>query len=144
MELANRRPGGDVTKAKHSGQPWSVLDPGRRRIGSTSWKGLPSWTATIARTGGIVIVVALQALRTLKSGRFRRYSLRSPVRPSSRCSLDRLVADAPAFDRAVASSEAYIQTIVNDVAAVVDSGGGESLNPFKISILLAGRGRRGG
>jgi hypothetical protein len=59
-------------------------------------------------------------------------------------SVDRLVADAPAFDRAVASSEAYIQTIVSDVAAVVDSGGGESLNPFRVTIPVAGHGRRGG
>jgi hypothetical protein len=48
--------------------------------------------------------------------------------------VNRLVADAPAFGQTVSLSDSSVQTIVNDVQAVVDAGGGESLNPFKVSI----------
>ncbi len=56
-------------------------------------------------------------------------------------SVNRLADDAPAFYSAVGSSESAILTIVSDVAAVVDSGGGETLNPFKVTVLRASRGR---
>jgi hypothetical protein len=49
-------------------------------------------------------------------------------------SVGRLVADAPAFDQAVGASQSGVQTIVTDVGTLVDAGGGESLNPFKITI----------
>jgi hypothetical protein len=49
-------------------------------------------------------------------------------------SVDRLVADAPAFYQAVGASQAEVQTIVTDVGTLVDAGGGESLNPFKVTI----------
>jgi hypothetical protein len=48
--------------------------------------------------------------------------------------VNQLVADAPTFARAAGSSDSRVETVVNDVSAVVDSGGGESLNPFKVSI----------
>ena len=49
-------------------------------------------------------------------------------------SVDRLAADAPAFYQAVGASAAAIQTIVADVGALVDAGGGATLNPFKVTI----------
>jgi hypothetical protein len=49
-------------------------------------------------------------------------------------SVDRLASDAPAFARAAGDSLSALQTIVADVAAVVDAGGGETLNPFKVTI----------
>src|SRR5262249_45593604 len=49
-------------------------------------------------------------------------------------SVDRLVADAPAFYQAAGASEASVQTIVTDVDALVDAGVGETLNPFKVTI----------
>jgi hypothetical protein len=52
-------------------------------------------------------------------------------------SIDRLAADAPAFAQAAGESASTIETIVTDVAAVVDAGGGETLNPFKITIRHA-------
>jgi hypothetical protein len=55
-------------------------------------------------------------------------------------SIDRLVADAPAFDQALGSSATNVQTIVTDVGLLVDAGGGESLNPFKVTVQ---RGRAG-
>jgi hypothetical protein len=58
-----------------------------------------------------------------------------PAATASRiASVDRLVADAPAFYQAAGESAANVQTIVTDVGALVNAGGGESLNPFKISI----------
>jgi hypothetical protein len=61
---------------------------------------------------------------------------RTPHRVSS---VDRLVADAPVFARAAGTTASSVQTIVNDVSAVVDAGGGESLNPFKVTISLRTR-----
>jgi hypothetical protein len=49
-------------------------------------------------------------------------------------SVGRLVADAPAFYQAVGSSQTNVETIVTDVGTLVDAGGGETLNPFKITI----------
>ncbi len=46
----------------------------------------------------------------------------------------RLVADAPAFYQAARASQTGIETIVTDVGTLVDAGGGEPLNPFKITI----------
>jgi hypothetical protein len=53
----------------------------------------------------------------------------------------RLVADAPMFYQAAGASESNVQTIVTDVGTLVDAGGGETLNPFKLTIQpgLAGR-----
>ncbi|MFI5458152.1 MAG: hypothetical protein ACHRXM_22175 [Isosphaerales bacterium] len=52
-------------------------------------------------------------------------------------SVDRLVADAPAFDRAAGASATHLQLIVYDVGAVVDAGGDDTLNPFKVTIAPA-------
>jgi len=49
-------------------------------------------------------------------------------------SVGRLAADAPALYQAVGSSQTNVETIVTDVGALVDAGGGEPLNPFKITI----------
>ncbi len=49
-------------------------------------------------------------------------------------SIGRLVIDAPALETAVADSSTAVQTIVRDVAALVDAGGGETLNPFRVTI----------
>lgn len=58
-----------------------------------------------------------------------------PAATASRvASVDRLVHDAPAFYAAVGSSEAAIETIVTDVGTLVNAGGGEPLNPFKVTI----------
>jgi hypothetical protein len=53
-------------------------------------------------------------------------------------SVGRLVADAPAFYQAAGASQANVATIVTDVGTLVDAGGGEPLNPFKI-IIQPGR-----
>ncbi len=58
-----------------------------------------------------------------------------PVATAGRvASIDRLAADAPALFAAAGESVSSIQTLVDDVGAVVDSGGGETLNPFKVTI----------
>jgi hypothetical protein len=54
--------------------------------------------------------------------------------PHRIASVDRLIADAPAFDRAMGGSETDIQTIVTDVGTLVDAGGGATLNPFRVTI----------
>ncbi len=54
--------------------------------------------------------------------------------PSRVAWVDRLANDAPAFDQALGGSASSIATIVADVAALVDAGSGESLNPFKINV----------
>jgi hypothetical protein len=54
-------------------------------------------------------------------------------------SVDRLIADAPAFYRAVGASQTDVETILTDVGTLVDAGGGESLNPFKLTIQPARR-----
>ncbi len=54
--------------------------------------------------------------------------------PSRVASVDRLANDAPALDQALGGSTSSIATIVADVAALVNAGSGESLNPFKINI----------
>jgi hypothetical protein len=46
----------------------------------------------------------------------------------------RLVNDVLAFYRAVGASQTGVETIVTDVGTLVDAGGGEPLNPFKITI----------
>jgi hypothetical protein len=61
-----------------------------------------------------------------------------PVATAPRvASIDRLASDAPGFFQAVGGSTAAIETIVTDVAAVVNAGGGEPLNPFKVAIAHA-------
>jgi len=52
-------------------------------------------------------------------------------------SVNRLAADAPDFAQAQGVSASNVQTIVADVGAVVDAGGDESLNPFKVTIRHA-------
>jgi hypothetical protein len=64
-----------------------------------------------------------------------------PAAMASRIAANRLVADAPAFAQAVGVSASHVQTIVNDVGALVDAGGGEMLNPFKVTIQHAARPR---
>jgi hypothetical protein len=49
-------------------------------------------------------------------------------------STDRLVVDAPAFLQAAGASSSHVQTIVQDVGALVDAGGGEPPNPFKVTV----------
>jgi hypothetical protein len=46
----------------------------------------------------------------------------------------RLVSDVPAFYQAAGASQSNVETIVTDVGTLVDAGGGEPLNPFKITI----------
>ncbi len=53
--------------------------------------------------------------------------------------VDRLVADAPAFARAAGAPSSGVQTIVNDVGTLVDAGGGETLNPFKVTLRRSSR-----
>ncbi len=48
--------------------------------------------------------------------------------------VNKLVADAPSFYRAVGSSTSTVQNITGAVTVLVDTGGGESLNPFKVTI----------
>ncbi len=48
--------------------------------------------------------------------------------------VQRLVADAPSFYRAVGSSPSTVQNITDAVTVLVDAGAGESLNPFKVTI----------
>ena len=58
--------------------------------------------------------------------------------------IDRLAADAPAFAQAAGESQSAIETIVTDVGAVVDAGGGETLNPFKVTVRHASSSGRAG
>ena len=68
-----------------------------------------------------------------------------PVGTASRiASVNRLAADAPAFARAMGASASNVQTIVADVGAVVDAGGDQSLNPFKVTIHHASPPNQGG
>ena len=48
--------------------------------------------------------------------------------------VQKLVADAPSFYRAVGASTSSVQNITDAVSVLVDAGGGESLNPFKVTI----------
>ena len=48
--------------------------------------------------------------------------------------MNRLVADAPSFYGAAGSSASTVQNITDAVTVLVDAGGGESLNPFKVTI----------
>ncbi len=48
--------------------------------------------------------------------------------------VNKLVADAPSFYREVGSSASTVQNITDAVTVLVDAGGGESLNPFKVTI----------
>jgi hypothetical protein len=58
-----------------------------------------------------------------------------PAATASRiASVNRLVADASAFYQAVGASASNIQTIVGDVGTLVNAGGGEPLNPFKVTV----------
>lgn len=58
-----------------------------------------------------------------------------PAATASRtASVSRLVGDAPAFYLAAGSSVSHVQTIVSDVGTLVGAGGGETLNPFKVTI----------
>jgi hypothetical protein len=47
---------------------------------------------------------------------------------------NRLVADAPAFALATDAPSSNVDTIVASVGALVDAGGGETLNPFKVTV----------
>ena len=49
--------------------------------------------------------------------------------------VDRLVADAPAFFQAAGVSDANVRVLIEDVRAVVNDGGGATLNPFRIQVL---------
>ena len=68
------------------------------------------------------------------SGRISSASWARPAPRGRVASVGRLVADAPAFYVASGESESNIQTIVTDVGTLVDAGGGETLNPFKVTI----------
>ncbi len=58
-----------------------------------------------------------------------------PVGTASRIAMvNRLVADAPAFAQATDSPSPYVQTLVDDVATLVNAGGGQTLNPFKVTV----------
>ena len=77
-------------------------------------------------------VPSSQAVSQLRS---KLFTTLGPVATAPRiASIDRLAADAPAFAQAAGDSMSSIQTIVDDVGAVVDADGGETLNPFKITI----------
>jgi hypothetical protein len=52
--------------------------------------------------------------------------------------IHQLVADTPAFYEGLGSSSTRVRTIVLDIESVVNSGGGESLNPFKIAVARIG------
>jgi hypothetical protein len=61
-----------------------------------------------------------------------------PVGTASRIAMvDRMVADAPAFAQATAAPSQNVQALVDDVATLVNAGGGETLNPFKVTIRRA-------
>ncbi len=61
-------------------------------------------------------------------------ALGSTATATRRASVNRLIADAPAFYQGVGASLANVQTIANDVRAVVNDGAGASLDPFKITV----------
>ncbi len=66
------------------------------------------------------------------------------VTASRIASIDRLVANAPAFAQAIGEPSPSVQTIVNDVGVLVNAGGGETLNPFKVTIRHASRSNQAG
>jgi hypothetical protein len=54
--------------------------------------------------------------------------------PSRLAAIDRLIVDAPVFDRGVGGSPANVRTIADDVQAVVNDGAGAAPDPFKVTI----------
>ena len=54
--------------------------------------------------------------------------------PSRVAAVDRLLADAPALFRGLGSSAANVRTVADDVRAIVNDGGGASLDPFRITV----------
>ena len=59
---------------------------------------------------------------------------------STLSAVDRLAADAPALFAAVDHSQDNVATIVRDVTAFVEAGGGAPLNPFRVQIHRTGKG----
>jgi hypothetical protein len=66
-----------------------------------------------------------------------RTALGAAGSPSLLAAVDRLIADTPSFFQAMARSPQNVATIVQDVQAVVDYGGGSRLNPFNVQIIVA-------
>ncbi len=61
-------------------------------------------------------------------------ALLGPTASRSRlAAVDRLIADAPTFFRAVGSSPANVRTLADDVRDDVDAGAGSPLDPFKVT-----------
>jgi hypothetical protein len=68
-----------------------------------------------------------------------------PVATAPRiAAIDRLATDAPSFAQAAGESQSAIETIVADVGAVVNSGGGETLNPFRVTVRHASPAKHAG
>jgi hypothetical protein len=66
-----------------------------------------------------------------------------PVATASRVAMvDRLAADAPAFAQAAGAPSPDLQTIVDDVGVLVNAGGGETLNPFNVTVRHTARPNR--
>jgi hypothetical protein len=80
-------------------------------------------------------VPASQGISQLRSN---LVTILGPVATAPRiASINRLVADAPAFAQAAGNSPSAIEMIVTDVGAVVDAGGGDTLNPFNVTVRHA-------
>jgi hypothetical protein len=55
--------------------------------------------------------------------------------------INRLATDAPAFFQSAGSSPTGVRVVVDDTKTVVDDGGNDALNPFKVQIRARPRGR---
>ncbi len=105
-------------------------------------------SATNAQLDDAYLAVFAEGVPTIAGVSRLRSSLVTilgPVATAPRvAAIDRLAADAPAFAKAVGESTSAIQTIVAEVGAVVNAGGGETLNPFKVTIRHAPRANHAG
>jgi hypothetical protein len=105
-------------------------------------------SATNAQLEGAYLAVFAEGVPTaagISQLRTSLVTILGPVATAPRISaVDRLAADAPAFAQAAGESQTAIETIVTDVGAVVNAGGGETLNPFKVTVQKASPAKHAG
>jgi hypothetical protein len=105
-------------------------------------------SATNAQLEGAYLAVFAEGVPTaagISQLRTSLVTILGPVATAPRiAAVDRLAADAPAFAQAAGESQTAIETIVTDVGAVVNAGGGETLNPFKVTVQKASPAKHAG
>jgi hypothetical protein len=95
-------------------------------------------SATNTQIGNVYLATFSQgapAATAIAELRSNLVTILGPVATAPRvASIDRLASDAPLIYQATSGSISEIETIVTDVAVVVNAGGGETLNPFRVTI----------